>query len=179
MSTALRISPVDTKTWDDFVGLFESRGSPHYCWCTPYRTPSQNLTAEERKAFMHDLVKRGTPIGVIAYDADGPVGWCSIAPRETYARLARSKTMPRETPAETPTWTVLCFFVVRSHRDQGVTRQLLEGAVAYARKAGAKVVEGYPFDSAGLSSTHLGHSKAFAANGFHGEGRRWSRDFRG
>lgn len=179
MTARLTIRPVRADTWDDFVRLFESRGAPHYCWCMPYRTPSQHLTAAERKAFMHGLVEVGTPIGVIAYDGDGPVGWCSIAPRESYRRLDRSKTMARKTPDDVPTWTVLCFFVARSHREQGLTRTLLKGALAYAREAGAKVVEGYPFDAAGITSTHRGHSSSFAANGFRGEGRRWSRGLGG
>lgn len=178
MTTAVRIRPVTKANWDDFVRLFESRGAPHYCWCTPYRIPSQDLTAAERKSHMHDRVTEGVPVGVLAYQGDDPVGWCSIAPRETYARLDRSRTMPRETPETTSTWTVLCFFVARTHRGKGITTKLLEGAVAYARQQGARVVEGYPFDTAGLSSTHRGHSHAFAANDFHGEGRRWSRTLR-
>jgi hypothetical protein len=36
---------------------------------------------------MHELVKAGMPIGILAYDGRDPVGWCSIAPRETYGRL--------------------------------------------------------------------------------------------
>ena len=40
------------------------------------------------------LVKAGTPVGVLAFDGDEPVGWCSIAPRETYARLSRSHRTP-------------------------------------------------------------------------------------
>jgi len=179
MTEPIVVRPVDRESWDDFVRLFESRGAPHYCWCTPYRTPSQDLTPDERKDYMHGLVIEGTPIGVLAYDGDEPVGWCSIAPRETYGRLDRSRTMPRNTPEDTPTWTVLCFFVARSHRRTGLTKKLLEGAVAHARQAGARVVEGYPFDAAGLSSTHRGHSSAFAANGFAGEGRRWSRSLAG
>ncbi len=179
MTAAIVVRPVDRENWSDFARLFESRGAPHYCWCTPYRTPSQQLTADERKAYMHDLVENGTPIGVLAYDGDEPVGWCSIAPRETYGRLERSRAMPRQTPPETPTWTILCFFVARSHRRTGLTKKLIEGAVACARKAGAQVVEGYPFDAGGLSSTHRGHSSVFAANGFAGEGRRLSRQLRG
>lgn len=179
MTAKLEVRPVTKGNWDDFVRLFESRGAPHFCWCTPYRIPSQHLTADERRAHMHGLVQEGTPVGVIAYDGDEPVGWCSIAPRETYSRLERSRTMPRATPDDMPTWTVLCFFVARTHRERGVTTRLLDGAVDYARKHGAKVVEGYPFDTAGLSSTHRGHSHTFAANGFHAEGRRWFRALRG
>ena len=130
----------------------------------------------EKKAAMRRLVTGGTPIGVLAYEGDAPIGWCSIAPRETYVKLARSRTMPRVTPLENATWTVLCFFVARPHREKGVARALLEGAVDYARAEGASVIEGYPFDSAGITTTHRGHSSIFKAAGFRSDGRRWALD---
>lgn len=171
----IEVRPVTRESWNDFARLFEARGGPHYCWCTPYRVRgNEHLSDAQRKACMHKLVEAGTPIGVLAYDGDEPVGWCSIAPRETYVKLERSRTMPRATPPATSTWTVLCFFVARPHRKKGLTRALLRGAVAYARAQGAQVIEGYPFDTAGISSTHRGHSHAFKAARFRQEENRWS-----
>jgi len=171
------VRPVTPESWDDFARLFEAKGSPHYCWCTPFRVRGNpDLTSAEKKAVTRRLVGAATPIGVLAYVDGEPVGWCSIAPRESYVRLEKSRTMPRVTPPATPTWTVLCFFVARSHRGQGITGALLGGAVQYAQKHGARIVEGYPFDTAGVSSTHRGHSAAFAAAGFRQDGKRWFRE---
>lgn len=173
----LRVRPVTRDNWHDFERLFEARGSPHYCWCTPYRTAgNEHLSSAGRKSCMRKLVEAETPVGVLAYDGDEPIGWCSVAPRETYVKLARSRTMPRKTSAETPTWAVLCFFVVRARRKQHVARTLLAGAIDYARSAGARVVEGYPFDTAGVSATHHGHSSLFEALRFQRdeEDRRWA-----
>lgn len=176
VSGTTTVRPVTTETWPDLVQLFTARGGPHYCFCTPYRvTGRRHVDAGEREAVLRDLVGRGTPVGVLAYDGAEPVGWCSVAPRESYARLARSRTMPRATPPESPTWTVLCFFVPRAARGRGLTRVLLDAAVDYARHQGAKVIEGYPFDTAGISATHRGHSSVFAAAGFTPDGRRWAR----
>ncbi len=176
----IEVRPVTKDNWQDFVRLFAAKGAPHYCWCTSYRLPaSRDLSNAQKKSAMSELVDNGTPVGVLAYDGDEPIGWCSVAPRETYGRLARSKTMPRETPPETPTWTILCFFVTRSHRERGITRALIDGAVAYAKEQGAELVEGYPFDTAGISSTHRGHSRAFEAARFEQEGSRWARRVRG
>jgi GNAT superfamily N-acetyltransferase len=169
---------VTPATWPDFEKLFLARGSPHYCWCGVYRfADAHEMKGPAKRAAMKKLVDGATPIGVLAYVDGAPVGWCSVAPRESYVKLQRSRTMPRVTDPATPTWTVLCFFVTRPARGQDISRALLEGAVKYARAAGAKVIEGYPHDTAGISATHRGHSSIFAAAGFRQEDARWVRNF--
>ena len=115
----------------------------------------------QKKRRMKGLVGAETPIGVLAYEGDEPVGWCSVAPRETYVRLQRSRTMPRVTPRDTATWTILCFFVIRSRRGQGITRALLDGSVALREGTRRR--------------THQGHSSIYEAACFQRDGRRWSR----
>jgi len=167
------VLPVSAANWKDFAALFGARGAPHYCWCTPYRfREAPDMSKPDKQQAMRRLVQGGTPIGVLAYDGDTPVGWCSVAPRESYVKLARSRTMPRV--SDEPTWTVLCFFVQRSHRGRGVSHALLAGALRAAREQGARVVEGYPYDTAGISSTHRGTSRLFRALGFMRRGTRWS-----
>ena len=174
--TAIEVRPLTATSWDDFARLFGARGAPHYCWCTVYRLRGgARLDDASRESAMHELVDASVPVGVLAYADGEAVGWCSVAPRESYARLVASRTMPRVSDEDTPTWTVLCFFVPRAHRGRGITRALLDGAIAYARERGADVVEAYPFDTAGISSTHRGHSSVFAAAGFIADGPRWSR----
>jgi GNAT superfamily N-acetyltransferase len=179
VTRGIRVEPVTRQNWEMFVRLFDAKGSPHFCWCTSYRVRSgQELSDAQKKASMRRLVDAGTPVGVLAFREDEPIGWCSVAPRQTYVRLERSRTMPRVTSSATQTWTVLCFFVARPYRNQHVTRSLLDGAVDYARQQGAEVVEGYPFDTAGITSTHRGHSRTFEAAGFQPDGNRWARRFR-
>jgi GNAT superfamily N-acetyltransferase len=171
-----RVEPVTRDNWEAFAQLFEAKGGPHYCWCTAYRVRNAaELTGTEKRACMRKWVDADVPVGVLAFRGDEPVGWCSVAPRETYLRLEKSRTMPRATPAATSTWTILCFFVARPHRNQHVAEALLQGAVAYARRKGAEVVEGYPFDTARVSSTHRGHSRMFRSARFRIDGRRWFR----
>jgi GNAT superfamily N-acetyltransferase len=45
-----------------------------------------------------------------------------------------------------PVWSVICFVLPAEYRGQGVALALLAGAVAYAKKQGAKVIEAYPVD---------------------------------
>lgn len=179
LKRAIHVDPVTSENWDAFARLFEAKGSPHYCWCTSYRVRNVGeLTSAQKKACMRSTVGSGVPVGVLAFKGEEPIGWCSVAPRETYVRLEKSRTMPRATPVATPTWTILCFFVARAHRNQQVARALLDGAVAYARRQGAEVLEGYPFDTAGVSATHRGHSSLFAMARFGREGTRWFRKLR-
>lgn len=91
---------------------------------------------------------------------------------------ARSRTMP---VVDEDAWSILCVFVRAGHRGKGLSKRLIEGAVDYASRYCAPVVEAYPWDTAGLSGTgparHWGHSKVYASAGFHrdGETRRWVR----
>jgi hypothetical protein len=85
----ITVRPVTPATWLDFERLFAAPGAPHYCYCTPYRIRG-DLDKRARKAAMASFVKNATPIGVVAYEGGVPVGWCSVAPRQTFARLALS-----------------------------------------------------------------------------------------
>ncbi|HEX2066482.1 MAG TPA: GNAT family N-acetyltransferase [Candidatus Thermoplasmatota archaeon] len=176
MPGRLTVQPVTPQQWPDLERLFSARGSPHYCWCTPCRfADAHTMDKAARKAAMEDCVRAGTPVGVLAYRGGEPVGWCSIAPREAYAKLERSRAMPQ---VEEGAWAVLCFFVRRAERGKDLPPRLLKGGTAYAKANGARLVEGYPWDTLGITSRHRGHSSVFAAAGFRQEGRRWVRRFR-
>ena len=46
-----------------------------------------------------------------------------------------------------PSWVVNCFFVHRDHRGLGLSKELLEAAVAHARRRGARRLDAYPQDT--------------------------------
>jgi predicted GNAT family acetyltransferase len=48
-----------------------------------------------------------------------------------------------------PVWSIICFVVPSEFRGQGVATALLEGAVAFAKKQGATIVEAYPKEPTG------------------------------
>ncbi len=99
---------------------------------------------EKNKAALRALVRSQTPPGVLAYADQRPVGWCAIAPRNAYPRLAKSRIL--QPVDDTPVWSVTCFFVAKEFRRKRVADALLKAAVEYARSQGASVVEGYPND---------------------------------
>jgi len=93
------------------------------------------------------LVDSGEVPGILAYADGQAIGWCSVAPREVFHRLERSRTLKRID--DRPVWSVVCFFVAKPFRRQGVSTQLLKAAMDYAKGKGAKIIEGYPSRSNG------------------------------
>jgi len=106
--------------------------------------------AATNKADLKALVRAGRTPGLIGYRDKVPVGWISLGPREEYAKLAHSPVM--KPVDDRPVWSVICFVVPSEYRRQGVAEALLAGAIAYARKQGARLIEAYPVDKPSHSS---------------------------
>ena len=45
---------------------------------------------------------------------------------------------------EVPVWSIVCFYVAKSLRRQGVLEALIRAAVAYVGERGGRIVEAYP-----------------------------------
>jgi ribosomal protein S18 acetylase RimI-like enzyme len=114
------------------------------------KLPPNTTRAQTNKAQLKALVDAGRPPGLIGYRGKVPVGWVSIGPREEFNKLARSPVM--KPVDDQPVWSVICFVVPSQYRNQGVARALLAGAVAYAKKQGARLLEAYPVDRPGRSN---------------------------
>lgn len=158
---------VTPETLPELLRFSDRHGKFGWCSCMRWRASSagfRNSTKSGRKAALAELVREDIPVGILGYLEDEPVAWCSIAPRETYTALERSRTIPRVDDA--PTWSVVCFFVDSKVRRQGFTVALLEAAVEYARSQGAHVIEGYPWPG-GASYLYMGTPSAFQKAGFH------------
>jgi len=159
--------PVTPERLPDLARFSERHGKFRYCSCMRWRLRSadfQRSTKEDRIAALDDLVRQGAPVGVLAYQDAEPVGWCSIAPRESYAALEHYAALPRLDDA--PVWSVVCFFVDSHVRRQGVTLGLLKAAVEYARSQGAQIIEGYPVEPGSRLYTYMGSPETFRQAGF-------------
>lgn len=144
---SLQFRPLTTRNWADLEELFGPRGACGGCWCMAWRLNhgefQRNKGAANKHAFRR-IVLSGEPTGVLAYSGGNPVGWCAVAPRETYVRLEKSRVLK---PVDAkPVWSVSCFYVARLHRRAGLSVALLRAAVEYARQHGATIVEAYPQD---------------------------------
>ena len=149
----LTVLPLTPRRWADLEAIFKAKGCSvaRGCWCMAYRLsgsqappPPGTTRAEVNRTQLKRLVETGRPPGLIGYRGQLPVRWISIGPREEYARLARSPVM--KPIDDQPVWSVICFVVPAKYRGQGVAQALLAGAVAYAKKHGAKLLEAYPVD---------------------------------
>jgi GNAT superfamily N-acetyltransferase len=125
-----------------------------------------------RKAALRQRVQSGVPIGILGYVGDDPVAWCSIAPRSTYRRLGGSND-PGD--ADEVVWSLVCFYIVRPLRRQGIATRLLEAAIDHAGRQGATVIEAYPVDADSPSYRFMGFVSMFAALGFREVGRARTR----
>lgn len=158
------------------VDLFESRGPrggtppTDWCWCMWWRDRSHDR--EKNKSAMSQIVRKGPPPGLLAYDGDRPVGWVSVAPRGGHGQLLRSRTLKPEDAEEHDVYSITCFYVDPSAKRKGVSRALLSAAVEYARSEGAKVVEGYPSDTA---TGFMGARSSFEDCGFSPDRKAGSR----
>jgi GNAT superfamily N-acetyltransferase len=167
MSIRLQFHPVTRERLPDLARFSEGHGKFRYCSCMRWRMTSTQFkcsTRDARVAALEQLVDGNTPVGVLAYAEGEPVGWCSIAPRETYGALERYRALPRIDSA--PVWPVVCFFIDRRVRRQGATLGLLRAAVEYARSNGATIIEGYPIDPGQRLYTYMGSPSTFRAAGF-------------
>ncbi len=138
------IRPVTPALWNDLESFLQSGSWSRQCWCMVWRArgaETRNTDRAFRKSLMERRVKSGEIVGLLAYDENGPVGWCSIAPRVTYGKLGGPDDY-RDDP--NAVWSLTCFSLAKGHRKQGLSGTLLESAIDYARENGARVIEAYP-----------------------------------
>jgi GNAT superfamily N-acetyltransferase len=133
--------------WSDLEALFGKSGAYGGCWCMWWRTTRSEFAeqaSEGNRQALKAITEAGEVPGVLAYSDNQAIGWCSIAPREAFPSLERSRTLKRVD--DLPVWSVVCFYVARPFRRKGLMLALLQAAIEYARTQGAQIIEGYPID---------------------------------
>ena len=144
----------------DIEELFGTSGADDGCWCMTWRQPEvqlANATSESNHLLLKSQIASGVSPGLLAYMGGQAVGWCGVSPRASFARL-ESHPYFHDPTTEKATWTIICLFVGRQARKQGVASGLLNAAVKHAIENGAKAIEAYPVNSHGK---HLASKEAF------------------
>ena len=147
MPLDLKFHPLTPERWADLEKLFGKHGASGGCWCMWWRLKRSEFLKQRgegnRKA-LKKIVDSGEVPGILAYANDEPIGWCSVATRESYPALERSRVLKRVD--NKPVWSIVCFFVAKQFRHKGVTVSLLRAAIEYVKEQGGKIVEGYPVE---------------------------------
>ncbi len=175
-TSSYEIHPLTPDRWDDLLALSGDHGAFSGCWCMWWRRTGKEFSqgsASNRAAF-RQLVDDGVVPGLLAYAAGQPVGWTSLGPRPDFGRILRSPIL--KPPDEQPAWSLVCFYIRRAHRGQGVAAALLQAAIRYAAAQGAPALEAYPIDTgegrAKQAEIFTGTAEMFRRAGFEEVARR-------
>jgi Acetyltransferase (GNAT) family len=121
------IRPLTPDLWPALEDLFGKSGASNGCWCMYWRLGGAYRDAPRgaNREALRQIVERGSPPGLLAFDGDLPVGWCQLTPRDALPWLDHMWWFAR-VDAE-PVWSISCFFVRRGYRRQRVMTQLILG----------------------------------------------------
>ncbi|HWL86206.1 MAG TPA: GNAT family N-acetyltransferase [Polyangiaceae bacterium] len=170
----LVIRPLTPELWPALEDLFGKKGASNGCWCMYWRIGSLywQRPREENKKALKQIVKRGPPPGLLAFDGELAVGWCQLTSRDDLPWLDRGRMLARVD--DVPVWSLSCFYVRKGYRKRGLTSALIAAALEAAKRAGAPAVEAYPYDTAQApcSNDFTGFASTFARAGFYEVARR-------
>jgi GNAT superfamily N-acetyltransferase len=178
MLNKLSFQPLTTELWDDFVSLFGARGACGGCWCMLWRLTGKQFKAQKgdgNRLAMKAIVDSGEVPGILAYHNAKAVGWCAVAPRNSYPALSRSRIL--RPVDDRSCWSIACLYIEKTYRKKGLSTRLLRVAGEYAKSQGAKLVEGYPVEPKSDKNippvfAWTGIPKAFVRVGFKEVARR-------
>jgi GNAT superfamily N-acetyltransferase len=163
----LTIRPLTPDLWPALQDLFGKHGACNGCWCMYWRigTAYRKRPPDENKTAFQEIVNRGPPPGLIAFEGDLAVGWCQLTPRDALSWLDCAWRLRRVD--EVPVWSLSCFFVRVGHRRKGVTSALVAAALKAAKRAKAPALEAYPLDADKTpSASGTGYATTLARAGF-------------
>ena len=169
----LTIRPLTPDLWPALEDLFGELGAGNGCWCMYWRIGNayRQGPREKNKAAFREVVKRGPPPGLLAFDGEVAVGWCQLTPRDVLPWLDRAWRLKRVD--DVPVWSLSCLYVRKGYRKRGITSALIAAALKVAKRARAPALEAYPFDAeVSPSASGTGFASTFARAGFKTVARR-------
>jgi hypothetical protein len=168
----LTVRELSEDTWGDFEAVLGTNGGARGCWCMHWRLSIAEWMegkGDGNKQAMRNLAQREPAPGVVVYQEDAPVAWCSLGPRTSFPRLERSPVLA--SIDDEPVCAITCILVHRKHRGSGLLRAILDAVCEYAAAAGHTIAEGYPIEPrdgrrAGSDTAMTGIASAFLDAGF-------------
>lgn len=168
----LRFESLNAGNWPAFELLFGEKGACGGCWCMLWRMGNKEFEKNKgkgNKSKMHQLTTQKEYLGILAFDQDDPVGWCSVSPKEKFIRLQNSRLFKSQHPDQN-LWSITCLLVRKEYRMKGISSQLINQASHFAFSNGATAVEAYPIisDRKNIPAAFawIGLASAYAKVGF-------------
>lgn len=173
---ALLVKPLTPDLWPDFEDLFGRQGACYGCWCTHFRLPPavrRQNDGVRNKDVIRQRIEAGPPPGLLAFIDGQAVGWMQIGPRADvpeWNNSGRASAPFGATDAADPAvWAISCFFIRSAVRGRGLSHGLVIEGIAFARGAGARLLEACPMRHAqrsGSVSLFVGSAAVFERAGF-------------
>ena len=141
----LEYHPLTPDRWNDFENLFGKHGAYGGCWCMWWRLKRSEFEinqGESNRLNMKNIVESGRIPGIIAYYAQKPVGWCSVAPRNEFGSLNRSRVLKKLD--DRSVWSIVCFFISKKYQLEGIAQNLILAAIDFVKSKGGQIIEAYP-----------------------------------
>lgn len=177
----LRIVPANEASCDEIAAVFGTRGNTSKCWCQRFKMhPGESWASVGREELAFRLRQQTDcshpnskdTSGLIAFLGAEPAGWCAVDRRTEHPRMLRHDRVPwldrDEDKTDETVWAVTCFVTRTGFRKRGIATALAGASVDFARKRGARAVEGYPITTKAtiLEELHVGTVDMFAAAGY-------------
>ena len=158
----------------DYLAFFDGPAfsdNPEWsgCYCCYYHIEDavqwESRSAAQNRDFASNLIRAGQFPGFLAYDQDGPVGWCKAAARRSIPALAQWPDYTVEDAKDVG--SIVCFVIEKEHRRQGIAGLLLDAACDSFRRAGLKIAEAYPrLEVSDDAGNYHGPLPMYLAHGF-------------
>jgi len=182
---AISVVPANEASWEDIKAVFGTHGEAAGCQVQRFKTRATDwdgrdqVPLEVRANRLRQQTQCGHPesrttSGLVAYINGKPAGWCAVEPRTAYIRLQKKPLVwagRSENKADESVWAVTCLITRAGLRKLGLTYALARVAVDFARKRGARAIEGYPMitkpgEDITWGELHVGSRNVFVAAGF-------------
>ena len=142
----VEVHEVTGRRIDDMLSFFETdafAGNAGWasCYCMFYHredpmTNGSNPWRENRDA-MRKRLESGSTIGYLAYVDGQPAGWCNASLRSAYPVRATGDQ-------DDQVGVVACFVIAPAYRRHGLSKKLLDAAIAGFARRGVSKVEAHP-----------------------------------
>jgi len=169
------VRPLTSDLWPALEDLFGTLGACNGCWCMYWRIGAEyrKRPREQNRDDFRKIIDDGPPPGLVAFQGDLAIGWCQLTPRNALPMIDRNWRLRRVD--DLLVWCISCFYVRKGYRRQGVTSELIKGALKYAKAHGAIAIEAYPLDAdLSPSSSSTGYASTFVRAGFEIIGRHFA-----